>query len=46
MIMGHKGIKPLNGMKNYSAFGKFSDPLTFSTFCYITALFNNNNKKA
>uniref|UniRef100_A0A673YYV8 lysophospholipase n=1 Tax=Salmo trutta TaxID=8032 RepID=A0A673YYV8_SALTR len=22
-----------------SAFGKFSDPLTFSTFCYITALF-------
>jgi hypothetical protein len=21
------------------AFGKFSDPLTFSTFCYVTALF-------
>jgi hypothetical protein len=23
----------------YSAFGKYSDPLTFSTFCYVTALF-------
>ena len=23
----------------YSAFGKYLDPLTFSTFCYITALF-------
>jgi hypothetical protein len=23
----------------YSAFGKYSDPLTFPTFCYITALF-------
>jgi hypothetical protein len=23
----------------YSAFGKYSDPLTFSTFCYIAALF-------
>ena len=22
----------------YSAFGRCSDPLTFSTFCYITAL--------
>ena len=22
-----------------SAFGKYSDPLTFSTFCYVTALF-------
>ena len=23
----------------YSAFGKYSDPLTFSTFCNITAVF-------
>ena len=23
----------------YSAFGKYSDPFTFSTFCYVTALF-------
>ena len=23
----------------YSAFGKYSDHLTFSTFCYVTALF-------
>jgi hypothetical protein len=23
----------------YTAFGKYSDPLTFSTFCYITTLF-------
>ena len=23
----------------YIAFGKYSDPLTFSTFCYVTALF-------
>ena len=26
-------------MLNYSAFGKYSDPLTFSKICYITALF-------
>jgi hypothetical protein len=25
----------------YSAFGKYSYPLTFSTFCYITALLLN-----
>ena len=25
----------------YGALGKYSDPLTFSTFCYITALFLN-----
>uniref|UniRef100_A0A673ZUB0 Uncharacterized protein n=1 Tax=Salmo trutta TaxID=8032 RepID=A0A673ZUB0_SALTR len=36
-------LSPLNskgfiGMGN-SAFGKYSDPLTFSTFCYVTALF-------
>ena len=26
------------GVAVYSAFGKYSDPLTFSIFCYITAL--------
>ena len=26
---------------NYSGYGKYSDPFTFSTFCYITALFQN-----
>jgi hypothetical protein len=26
-------------VEGYSAFGKFSDPLTISTFCYVTALF-------
>ena len=25
----------------YNAFGKYSDPLTFATFSYITALFKN-----
>ena len=29
----------------YSAFEKFSDPLTFSTFSYITALFSNGLNK-
>ena len=23
----------------YSAFGKYSDPFSFSTFCYVTALY-------
>ena len=26
----------------YSAFGKYSDPLTFSTFCYASSLFYNS----
>ena len=25
----------------YSAFGKYSDPLTFSTFCYVTTFFSS-----
>lgn len=25
----------------YCGFGKYSDPVTFYTFCYVTALFNN-----
>jgi hypothetical protein len=28
-------------VSTYSAFGKYSDPLTFSIFCYVTALFLN-----
>jgi hypothetical protein len=41
---------PLLFIKNgpaQSAFGKYPDPLTFSTFCYVTALFKNvlNNGK-
>jgi hypothetical protein len=27
-----------NNPLTYSAFGKYSDPLTVSTFCYVTAL--------
>ena len=29
----------------YSALRKYSDPLTFYTFCYVTALFKNVFKK-
>jgi hypothetical protein len=32
-------INPLQAGPLSSAFGKYPDPLTFSTFCYITALF-------
>jgi hypothetical protein len=28
-----------NKKRKYSAFGKYSDPLTLSTFCYLTAVF-------
>jgi hypothetical protein len=30
---------PLFAKNIYSAFGKYSDPFTFYTFCYVTALF-------
>jgi hypothetical protein len=34
-----------SGCGMYSAFRKYSDPLTFSTFCSVKALFQNGFKK-
>ena len=35
----YKGVIDSKHPYAYSAFGKYSDPLTFFTLCYITALF-------
>jgi hypothetical protein len=35
-----RALKALReGLRIYGSFRKYSDPLTFSTFCYVTALF-------
>ena len=39
VMLSHDNVSIDNDMMMYSAFCKYSDPLTFSTFCYVTALF-------
>uniref|UniRef100_A0A8K9XI04 Metal cation symporter ZIP14 n=1 Tax=Oncorhynchus mykiss TaxID=8022 RepID=A0A8K9XI04_ONCMY len=40
----YKSLHLLSNVWAYSAFGKYSDPLTFTTFCNVTVLFKNGIK--